>query len=474
MSLPFGYTLVEADETMLPQLYALEVASFPADEAAAEESMRMRIQVASCFFQVLLNSANKEIVGFVNGTCIAGEELHHDCMTSHVPEGTSLVIHSVTIAEAHRRKGLGAAMLNEYLEMLKIHFVDELDCVLLLCKPRLIAFYIACGFAVTKMSDVQHGSEQWLELRYSLIESRRLDQITVDAFSSRSFGGNPAAVVFLNVHAQTEWMQALAAENNLAETAFLHRIKTGTYDLRWFTPTCEVDLCGHATVAAAAALFETKRERNDQLLSFHTKSGVLTACRCEDGDIQLDFPSTPPRQAALTELEQIALLAGFKGLKAEDILYTGRTMFDLLVEITLASFNLLEDDEEEDDEERKGKLIDVGALAAVQCRGIILTCQGASNRSRRQFEAEIDFSSRFFGPNCGVPEDPVTGSAHCALAPHYFNKIAAGKEKGHLTGYQASTRGGVVKVRIAEDEAGSSRVKLTGPATIVAVSKLYC
>jgi PhzF family phenazine biosynthesis protein len=249
----------------------------------------------------------------------------------------------------------------------------------------------------------------------------------VNAFTDRPFAGNPAAVCLLPGPRDAEWMQLVAREMNLAETAFLVREGDG-FQLRWFTPSVEVDLCGHATLASAHALWEGGHLRPDETARFHTRSGVLSASR-RDGLIWLDFPSTPPVLApAPDELRD--------GLGVP-LSFVGRTPFDYLVEL--------------DAESTVRRLVpDLTLLGRLPMRGVIVTASSTS--------ADQDFVSRFFAPAAGIPEDPVTGSAHCALAPYWAAKLG----RSELRGYQASARGGLVRVRLAAD-----RVLLGGHAVTV-------
>jgi PhzF family phenazine biosynthesis protein len=249
----------------------------------------------------------------------------------------------------------------------------------------------------------------------------------VDAFTDRPFSGNPAAVCLLPASRDAEWMQLVAAEMNLAETAFLIRRPDG-FGLRWFTPTCEVDLCGHATLASAHALWEDGQLPAGEPARFHTRSGLLTAER-RDGTIWLDFPATPagpvPVPADLVE-----------GLGAP-VRFVGKSSYDYLVELeSEASVRALDPD--------------LRRLAGLPVRGVIVTA--ASADPARQFV------SRFFAPAAGVPEDPVTGSAHCALGPFWGERLGVTE----LIGYQASRRGGTVRIRLDGD-----RVLLGGQAVTV-------
>jgi PhzF family phenazine biosynthesis protein len=241
----------------------------------------------------------------------------------------------------------------------------------------------------------------------------------VDAFADRPFAGNPAAVCVLSSPGDPEWMQQVAREMNLAETAFLVRRRDG-FDLRWFTPAVEVDLCGHATLASAHVLWEEGHLNPAETARFHTKSGVLTASR-QANLIWLDFPATPAQPAPTPiELEL--------GLADSGIKYVGLTSFDYLVEL-------------ESEAAVRSLVPDLNALAQLPVRGVIVTARSA--------DGSHDFVSRFFAPAAGVPEDPVTGSAHCGLGPYWADRLG----KNELVGYQASPRGGTVRVRVEGDRA---------------------
>ncbi|HEV2671368.1 MAG TPA: PhzF family phenazine biosynthesis protein [Gemmatimonadales bacterium] len=250
----------------------------------------------------------------------------------------------------------------------------------------------------------------------------------VDSFTNRPFAGNPAAVCILPKAADPAWMLNVAREMNLAETAFLVKQKDG-YDLRWFTPAIEVDLCGHATLASAHVLWEDGHLPKTTQARFHTKSGLLTADKNEAW-IELDFPATP---ATVTP----PLVALEEALGAH-VQFVGRSKFDYLVEVESESVvhNLAPD---------------MAAIAHIQARGVIVT-------SRADAKSPYDFVSRFFAPQSGVPEDPVTGSAHCALTPYWSAKLG----KTELAAFQASPRGGELRLRLVGD-----RVRIGGQAVTV-------
>lgn len=249
----------------------------------------------------------------------------------------------------------------------------------------------------------------------------------VDAFTDRPFTGNPAAVCILDEPPPDWWMQDLAREMNLSETAFVLPHDEG-YDLRWFTPTTEVDLCGHATLASAHVLWEDGRLGEGAVARFHTRSGELTAVR--DGEwIRMDFPSErcDPAQPP----PDLAAALGATPLSVH------RNRFDLLVELA-------------DEKTVRTLRPDLARLSGIPVRGCVVTSEAISPR--------FDFVSRFFAPRVGVPEDPVTGSAHCALAPFWSDRLG----RPDLTGYQVSSRGGTVRTRVEGD-----RVVLGGQAVTV-------
>ena len=246
----------------------------------------------------------------------------------------------------------------------------------------------------------------------------------VDAFTDRAFAGNPAAVCLLARAAQPAWMQRVAAEMNLSETAFLHPLGRG-WRLRWFTPTTEVRLCGHATLASAHVLWETKRLRVDETATFQTLSGRLVAWRVGEG-IEMDFPAKPAAAAVAPR--------GLTGALGVQPRFVGRSEFDYLLEVATA-------------EAVRSLRPDFARLAGLPARGIIVTS--------RSDDPQFDFVSRFFAPAAGVNEDPVTGSAHCTLGPFW----AARLNKTAFVAWQASTRGGRVTVQVKGD-----RVHLGGQA----------
>ncbi len=258
----------------------------------------------------------------------------------------------------------------------------------------------------------------------------------IDAFTDQPFAGNPAAVCLLDRPAPEVWMARVAGEMNLSETAFLFPEGAG-YRLRWFTPKLEVDLCGHATLAAAHLLWSEGHLAESEPARFETKSGPLTARRV-DGSIALDFPALPCKEAGISPSVIDAI-----GTRADAIRGVGISTFDWLIELaTERHVDFL--------------LPNMPVLAEIPVRGIIVTAP-----SRRP---GVDFVSRFFAPKSGVPEDPVTGSAHCVLGPYWAQRLG----KRDMVGYQASRRGGTVRVRLV----GNDRVELIGQAVTMLRSTL--
>jgi PhzF family phenazine biosynthesis protein len=251
--------------------------------------------------------------------------------------------------------------------------------------------------------------------------------IQVDAFADAPFRGNPAAVCLLLAPRDDVWMQSVAGEMNLSETAFLTRQDDG-FNLRWFTPTTEVDLCGHATLASAHVLWEIGELAPKQQARFHTRSGLLTAER--DGDwIMLNFPVKPA-----TPVDPPPELIEALGVEAR---YVGKNDWDYIIEV-------------DDEATVRGLQPDFGVFKTLGVRGIMVTSRADGD--------EFDFVSRFFAPGSGIDEDPVTGSAHCCLAPFWQERLG----KSEFVAYQASARGGVLRVRI-----DGERVHLGGQAVTV-------
>lgn len=249
----------------------------------------------------------------------------------------------------------------------------------------------------------------------------------VDAFSGEPFKGNPAAICLLSRSEPDAWLQGLAAEMNLSETAFVLENETG-WDLRWFTPTTEVDLCGHATLASAKVLFETRPDLGEHPIKFQTRSGELAA-RWQDGKVTLDFPVM--RYQPISINPDVADVLGFQPVKA---VFSG-------------SYYLFEAETPELVYEAHPNMAELTKLPMPE---IIITAISQ--------EPGYDFISRFFAPQLGISEDPVTGSAHCLLTPYWAEKMG----KTAFTAFQASARGGALMLHLVGD-----RVHITGEAIII-------
>ena len=254
----------------------------------------------------------------------------------------------------------------------------------------------------------------------------------VDAFTDRPFAGNPAAVCLLEEERDADWMQSVAAEMNLSETAFVRALDDG-FELRWFTPAIEVELCGHATLASAHVLWTEAVVNKSLAIPFQTKSGVLT-CRLDGDLIQLDFPATPAYEA-----EAPAGLVDALGVTPA---FVGRSKFDRFVLV-------------ESERIVRSLQPDLAKLRTISMRGVIVTSTSD--------DPHFDFISRYFAPGAGVDEDPVTGSAHCCLGPYWSEQLGMNE----MTAFQASARSGTVQIRMNGD-----RVILGGQAVTVVRGEL--
>lgn len=257
----------------------------------------------------------------------------------------------------------------------------------------------------------------------------RIKQYQVDAFTAKIFGGNPAAVCPLDAWLEDSFLQAIAAENNLSETAFFVKTQIG-FDLRWFTPIAEVDLCGHATLAAAHVIFE-RLGYTKPVIAFATRGGTLTVKK-KGAALVMDFPSMPPVSCVAPE----ALLDSL-GRQHVEVLAADDYFVVLDSEDTVRAIKP-----------------DFAKLAELDLRGVIVTARGR----------EVDFVSRFFAPKLGIPEDPVTGSAHCVLTPYWSAKSG----KKILSAQQVSKRGGEIQCELKGD-----RVALTGQAVTFMEAEIF-
>jgi PhzF family phenazine biosynthesis protein len=258
----------------------------------------------------------------------------------------------------------------------------------------------------------------------------------VDSFTDKPFTGNPAVVCLLEAEASYEWMQKVATETNVSDTAFvyLHEAGADGYRLRWFTPAAEVALCGHATLASAHLLWEDGVVAGGAEIAFSTRSGRLAARR-RDGQIELDFPAdtVTPREPP----EDLAAMLGI-----DRWTYVGRLPMGYLVEL-------------ESEEAVRRLAPDQGLLSKLPGEAVVVTSVSSSG--------EYDFVSRLFAPSMGIPEDPVTGSSHCSLGPYWGERL----NKSEMVGFQASQRSGYVRVRLSGE-----RVLIAGSAVTVVHGEL--
>ncbi|KAE8976242.1 hypothetical protein PR003_g25992 [Phytophthora rubi] len=456
-----------AEESDIQRVASMEAASYPADEAASESGIRFRQKNAGAFFwAAYLPSGDKTsetLVGFVNGTLTANDELSDESMSQHDPHGSLLCIHSVVVDHAFRRRGLAAQMLKRYVRII-CDSQPQVTRIMMIAKAYLVKFYVSCGFSVTRLSPVVHGQDPWFELELDCDAARRPPMIQVDAFTSEAFQGNPAAVVLLSSSAfhrpeATEWMQRVAIENNLSETAYAAPRERAAkspedvveYDLRWFTPGAEVKLCGHATLSTAFALNDAGHVTTDQVLHFHTLSGVLV-CRFEvRSDTQkllvlMDFPEQPAEPTGPNfPLDEVASALG---VEPETILDVKKATTDLLVRLTPEAFTKVNPN--------------IVQLGAFDVRGFAVTAEMPQDSA-----SDVDIQSRFFAPRVGVNEDPVTGSAHCALGPYWAPLL----KKTTIKAQQFTpVRGGFITLDLVA--AGAGRVLLKGEGVIVLRGKL--
>jgi predicted PhzF superfamily epimerase YddE/YHI9/ribosomal protein S18 acetylase RimI-like enzyme len=564
--------------TDIPACYELESSSYPEDEAASKSKLQYRQHHAARYFRcavltknsasgkvrsrdegevpgdgdggcgspsagTTIDSANggddddddrgeRELVGFVCATRC--RQFRAESMSTHVPDGELLAIHSVVVKREHRRRGLGTAMLKDYLAFVAADAAAEtgLFKIVLLAKKELLSYYVDCGFAVTRPSPISHGKDTWYELELDLASQRAAPvdvppgYYVVDAFASADgeCAGNPAAVVVLEEDRDSRWMQRVALEFNLSETAFIKPLASAppssddsnsvddgeaiAFSIRYFTPTVEVPLCGHATLASAAIVFETVfvRNRAETTVVFRTVDGVELRTNLSVGTataastanpaahpsshsrkrrpsyrIAMEFPTRPAvaveDRAWVEDMLRESLQVPPQSVKFAGLSAIG----DVLVELTTESFLSI-----------PHQKLNLGAIRSCDhySRGVIVCCVnrpheavGRATTSGDNFGEDedggpnsssgvapgrpdrADFLSRFFGPKAGIDEDPVTGSAHCVLAPYFGEKL----DKDVLVGRQTSVRGGIVECCLLDNRT----VQLTGTAVITMNGTLW-
>ncbi|GMH90051.1 hypothetical protein TrVE_jg2696 [Triparma verrucosa] len=445
------YTPLPSDE--IDAAFSIESSSYPSDEAATLSGLRYRQANASPYFRGAYK--NSALIGFVCATrCAAFEE---ESMSTHDPEGSILAIHSVVVKEDCRRKGHATAMLKNYVD--SVDDSDGIESLRLIAKQHLLAFYVSCGFRVNGLSPIIHGADRWFDLSLDLVDFKKPRFKIIDAFASEAGAGNPAAVVFgFDVEKVTEvWMQKVAAEFNLSETVFVHpEGADGARRLRFFTPTTEISLCGHATLSSAYVFLngEGGDEGGRENLTFLTREDIeLRTSRTENGMVKMNFPLNIADKIEEKELPKFEVLVeeGFGIDKGGVVCISGTKdgdgrWFNVLAEVTPEAFDALK--------------IDISALTTspIYTHGIIVCKVGSRVEG-------CDFTSRYFAPKIGIDEDPVTGSAHCTSAPYFAEKL----DKPVVRGLQDSKRGGVMTCTV---DFGAGRIDLEGDALCVSEGKI--
>jgi PhzF family phenazine biosynthesis protein len=485
--------------TDITACFQIEKASYPRNEAATKSALQYRQHFAEKYFRccvltddqeeeedssvntssaeatgssLSLNNSNHhvedQIVGFICATrCRIFTE---EAMATHDATGPLLAIHSVVVAEPYRRRGIATFMMKNYIETME-SMADGVEKFVMISKNEHLGFYVNCGFSVLRPSDIVHGREQWFHLE-------RPKEVgapcwVVDAFAENAGEGNPAAVVLLKGEPDNpEWCQAVAREFNLSETAFIWKcqseqttkshISSDHYGIRYFTcDGSEVDLCGHATLASAAVLFQ---QSSIPTITFHSKFDQLITSPAKFGSskkmqVSMNFP--------LKELVQMVVMDDNRSIlikilqrafpKIQERLESNLVFIgvdvdgdDLLVEITPELFR---DIGHEDGDVVHSALLEWNGYR----RGVIVCCQ-MDEEEEDGDRKNVDFVSRFFGPKCGIPEDPVTGSAHCILAPYFAQKLG----KSELKAEQRSLRGGKITCILE-----NYRVNIVGSAILI-------
>ena len=491
---PKSLVLKRVPAADVPYIAEMERASYPADEAATPESLAFRQSNAGEFFWGCYPDNDTKPIGFVCGTLTKDITLTHDSMGTHEPDGSSLCIHSVCVGAEYRRHGVASAMLRSYSKAVTSPSASPtVQRILLIAKAPLLRFYVGAGFSLVGLSSVVHGQDPWFEMR--LDASANEPFVQVDAFATEAFTGNPAAVVFTHRGGDARWMQRVANEFSLPETAFVEERPSSTsatvseYDLRWFTPTTEVALCGHATLASAHALYSTGRVDTCAAIRFHTReSGVLQVTRSSDGFLSMDFPSEAPASSEgekkrarsgetkdssqlLPSAAEIADALGFGD--ASHVVCIGRNRIgDILIELdSLDTFGRLTPSLPKLRALKRGIRGFIPTVAVPEGKTVQESISGADvaagypSLPPATMTDRVDFVSRFFAPSIGIDEDPVCGSAHCALAPFWAEKLG----KSTMLGWQCSARGGTVRVTL-----DANRVELAGRATTAMTGHLKC
>jgi len=468
----------------------LEKTSYLKEEAASKNDLQYRQHHAAPYFRcAVLESEDEEddedeIVGYICSTRCDLDEKTDSISNTHQPKASTLIVHSVVVKEGYLRKGIGTDMVKNYVDTLRsnnLALETQISKVALFAKEHLLTFFIRCGFSAVRPSAItQQGTDQKYYLELSLQASNGREDSTfgnfassigrecyiVDSFAASAGTGNPAAVVTLppdtDPDSASRWMQTVAAEFNLAETAFIWpgtQAETSSdevhWNIRYYTPKMEIPLCGHATLASAAILYMTMPSSEDSRIVFRASEDTLTMALEKPTDdmqqslrISMEFPAKPARELKTRE-DQSAVRIMLKSAFSCDLepLYIGVSdIGDVLIELTPPAFRDIGYEH-----------LNFKALLEWDgyYRGVIICCENSDPQDREKEASSPDFLSRFFGPKAGINEDPVTGSAHCVLGPYFSQKL----KKDKVTGKQASERGGLVECWVSEQT-----VRLTGSA----------
>jgi predicted PhzF superfamily epimerase YddE/YHI9/ribosomal protein S18 acetylase RimI-like enzyme len=534
--------------TDIPACAELEKAGYPESEGASKTTLQYRQHHAARYFRCAVVRENNDDINISSSSTVnnnnnntlvkSSNVINNDddadivvgfvcstrCKTfteaslhAHVSDGAILAIHSVVVQESYRHLGIATAMLRNYVSVIQERArKDGIEKIALMAKSKMLTFYIHCGFQVVRPSAIVHGADPWydleLDLRQQKDETNGVPCFIVDAFvdPDQTGSGNPAAIVLLKEGTPMDdevtgtYMQAVAAEFNLSETAFLvpmtdvpktTETKELHYSIRFYTPTKQVPLCGHATLAAASILYQTIYLKHKTPVIFHAPETIL---RCEHagsmGDRAARITMHFPCHAAEEIIQEDDIDPLHKMLEAalhidsNSIEYMGHSpgTGDLLIEIKYVYIELLDLFMDsfirvsmfsqivncigalryEDFLEIGYEGINYDAFMKYDGyeRGVILCCTPPplpanlpnEESSLKEESISIDFYTRFFGPKAGINEDPVTGSAHCVLTPYYSDKL----EKRQVNSMQMSRRGGVIECNHVD----KTHVELTGTA----------
>ncbi|KNC76158.1 hypothetical protein SARC_11332 [Sphaeroforma arctica JP610] len=462
------------------QLVEMEGRCFPVDEAGTHESMGLRLREAGDYFTAVHDG--EKVIGFINATRCT--EFLEETMSDHDPKGSILAIHSVVCDLPYRRMGIAHAMLTAYVDVMTAKHRD-IKTIALIAKAYLVGFYVSCGFVCNSLSPIVHGADPWFDFSLDTDSYRRQSYAVVDAFVTKSVTsldtyattGNPAAIVCLPRDSKKTdaWMQGLALEINLSETAYVLPLTDdrvcNEWQLRWFTPTVEVKLCGHATLASAHRLWESGQADTAKPIRFHSvHSGILVA-RCEQKldelIITLDFPIDVVKPLDDLSESYRNFITEALGLKDWQVANNKSPVVRVadsryqIAEIRPEAFSSIEPQ--------------YGVMARLEGSGrsaLIATTAGDVRNG------DAHFTSRFFAPNLGVSEDPVTGSAHCVLGAFWreylqwktmsTTKSGASSDMIEMIAYQSSERGGDLTLHVSPNKHDNERIYLSG----VAVSRM--